>query len=82
MVTHPSAPVPQTSRPSPRTPLRILRTETVLSRFPIHNLTTHAASRSISSAPTPRATSTTSGMFPPARTMARLAPSPTNSTPW
>jgi hypothetical protein len=41
MVTHLSAPVPQTSRPSPRTPLRILRTETVLSRFPIHNLTTH-----------------------------------------
>jgi hypothetical protein len=41
MVTHPSVPVPQTSRPSPRTPLRILRTETVLSRFPIHNLTTH-----------------------------------------
>ena len=41
MVTPLSAPVPQTSRPSPRTPLRILRTETVLSRFPIHNLTTH-----------------------------------------
>jgi len=41
MVTHPSAPVPQTSHPFPRTPLRILRTETVLSRFPIHNLTTH-----------------------------------------
>ena len=39
MVTHAS--VPQISRPSPRTPLRILRTETVLSRFPIHNLTTH-----------------------------------------
>ncbi|HLB76063.1 MAG TPA: hypothetical protein VJO72_03435, partial [Candidatus Dormibacteraeota bacterium] len=36
-----SIPVPQPSRPSPRTPLRILRTETVLSRFPIHNLTTH-----------------------------------------
>src|SRR5262249_21567908 len=41
MVTPPSVPVPQTARPSPRTPLRILRTETVLSRFPIHNLTTH-----------------------------------------
>ena len=41
MVTHASVPVPQPSRPSPRTPLRILRTETVLSRFPIHNLTTH-----------------------------------------
>jgi hypothetical protein len=41
MVTHPRAPVPQTSHPFPRTPLRILRTETVLSRFPIHNLTTH-----------------------------------------
>jgi hypothetical protein len=39
MITHAS--VPQISRPSPRTPLRILRTETVLSRFPIHNLTTH-----------------------------------------
>jgi hypothetical protein len=41
MVTPPSAPVPQTTRPFPRMPLRILRTETVLSRFPIHNLTTH-----------------------------------------
>jgi hypothetical protein len=41
MVTHASVPVPQTARPSLRTPLRILRTETVLSRFPIHNLTTH-----------------------------------------
>jgi hypothetical protein len=41
MVTHASVPVPQTAHPSPRTPLRILRTETVLSRFPIHNLTTH-----------------------------------------
>jgi hypothetical protein len=41
MVTHASVPVPQTAPPSPRTPLRILRTETVLSRFPIHNLTTH-----------------------------------------
>jgi hypothetical protein len=41
MVTPPSVPVPQTSRPAPRMPLRILRTETVLSRFPIHNLTTH-----------------------------------------
>src|SRR5262249_33128091 len=41
MVSQTSAPVPQPSRPSPRTPLRILRTETVLSRFPIHNLTTH-----------------------------------------
>jgi hypothetical protein len=39
MVTHAS--VPQPSRSSPRAPLRILRTETVLSRFPIHNLTTH-----------------------------------------
>src|SRR5262245_9364686 len=41
MVPQPSVSVPQPSRPSPRTPLRILRTETVLSRFPIHNLTTH-----------------------------------------
>ena len=41
MVTPPSVPVPQPPRPSPRAPLRILRTETVLSRFPIHNLTTH-----------------------------------------
>jgi hypothetical protein len=41
MVTQASVPVPQTAHPSPRTPLRILRTETVLSRFPIHNLTTH-----------------------------------------
>src|SRR5215468_4005387 len=41
MVTPPSAPVPLSAQPSPRTPLRILRTETVLSRFPIHNLTTH-----------------------------------------
>ncbi len=41
MVTHASVPVLETFRPSPRTPLRILRTETVLSRFPIHNLTTH-----------------------------------------
>jgi len=41
MVTHTSVPAPQTARPSVRTPLRILRTETVLSRFPIHNLTTH-----------------------------------------
>src|SRR6266581_5857240 len=41
MVTLPSAPVPPLPQPSPRTPLRILRTETVLSRFPIHNLTTH-----------------------------------------
>ena len=41
MVTPPSVPIPQTSRPSPRMPLRILRTETVLSRFPIHNLTSH-----------------------------------------
>src|SRR5438309_735128 len=41
MVTQPNAPVPQTARLAPRTPLRILRTETVLSRFPIHNLTTH-----------------------------------------
>ena len=41
MVTHASVPVPQPSRPSSRTPLHILRTETVLSRFPIHNLTTH-----------------------------------------
>ena len=40
MVTHASV-LPQPSPPSPRTPLRILRTETVLSRFPIHNLTTH-----------------------------------------
>ena len=39
MVTHAS--VPQPSRSSPWAPLRILRTETVLSRFPIHNLTTH-----------------------------------------
>src|SRR5262252_5513382 len=38
MVTSPRAPIPPAS---PRTPLRILRTETVLSRFPIHNLTTH-----------------------------------------
>src|SRR6266581_1517196 len=41
MVTHASVPVLETFRPSPRTPLRILRTETVLSRFPIHSLTTH-----------------------------------------
>jgi hypothetical protein len=41
MVTPPSVPVPQNARPSPPAPLRILRTETVLSRFPIHNLTTH-----------------------------------------
>src|SRR5215467_14185991 len=41
MVTPPSVLVPQTARPSSRAPLRILRTETVLSRFPIHNLTTH-----------------------------------------
>src|SRR5215468_4312335 len=41
MLTHASVPVPQTAPPSPRPPLRILRTETVLSRFPIHNLTTH-----------------------------------------
>ena len=41
MVTPPSVPVPQTARPSPPAPLRILRTETVLSRFPINNLTTH-----------------------------------------
>src|SRR5215471_5960615 len=41
MVTQPSAPVPPPSPLAPRTPLRILRTETVLSRFPIHNLTTH-----------------------------------------
>src|SRR5215471_5512146 len=41
MVPPPSAPVPLSAQPSPRTPLRILRTETVLSRFPIHNLTTH-----------------------------------------
>src|SRR5919198_644766 len=41
MVTQASVPVLETFRPSPRTPLRILRTETVLSRFPIHNLTTH-----------------------------------------
>jgi hypothetical protein len=41
MVTPPSVPIPQTAHPSPRAPLRILRTETVLSRFPIHNLTTH-----------------------------------------
>src|SRR6266478_2242084 len=41
MVTLPSAPVPPPSQPSLRTPLRILRTESVLSRFPIHNLTTH-----------------------------------------
>src|SRR2546430_6458666 len=41
MVIHASVPVPQTAHPSPRAPLRILRTETVLSRFPIHNLTTH-----------------------------------------
>ena len=42
MVTHAQRPRP--SAPPirlPRTPLRILRTETVLSRFPIHNLTTH-----------------------------------------
>src|SRR5260370_37685322 len=36
-----SAPVPQTSRPAPRTPLPILPTETLLSRFPIHNPTTY-----------------------------------------
>src|SRR5215471_6131722 len=41
MVPPPSAPVPPPSLPAPRTPRRILRTETVLSRFPIHNLTTH-----------------------------------------
>ena len=41
MVPQPSVSVPQTARQSPQTPLRILRTETVLSRFPIHNLTTH-----------------------------------------
>ena len=41
MVAQASSSMPQASRPSPRTPLRILRTETVLSRFPIHNLTTH-----------------------------------------
>jgi hypothetical protein len=33
--------VPHASRLCPQAPLRILRTETVLSRFPIHNLTTH-----------------------------------------
>src|SRR5262245_10437329 len=41
MVPQPSVSVPQPARQSPQTPLRILRTETVLSRFPIHNLTTH-----------------------------------------
>ena len=41
MVPQPSVSVPQTARQSSQTPLRILRTETVLSRFPIHNLTTH-----------------------------------------
>jgi hypothetical protein len=41
MVPQPSVSVPQPARQSPQTPLYILRTETVLSRFPIHNLTTH-----------------------------------------
>lgn len=40
-MTRASNPVPQASRLAPQAPLRILRTETVLSRFPIHNLTTH-----------------------------------------
>src|SRR5262252_9916942 len=39
MVALPTSTVPQAARQPNRAPLSILRTETVLSRFPIHNLT-------------------------------------------
>jgi hypothetical protein len=39
MVAQSRSTVPQASRQPTRVPLSILRTETVLSRFPIHHLT-------------------------------------------